>query len=170
MRKHFVRITGLLVLLSLLAFMTAHKFYVSVTQIEYSGQEEAMQITSRIFIDDMELLLKERYGIVAGLATPEEAGAVDSYLEKYLRDKFVLRINGQETEVTFLGKRFDNDILVCYMEVPEVPLATLSSLEVQNDLLTELFEDQKNIVHVRIGDQKRSFVLFRENNKGMLNL
>lgn len=170
MMKRFLKKIGPLLLLPMLAFITAHKFYVSVTQIDYSEKEAALQVTSRIFIDDMELLLKERYGIVAGLATADESQAVDEYLEKYLRSKFVLRVNGQEAAFTFLGKRFDNDILVCYMEIPEVPLATLSSLEVQNELLTELFEDQKNIVHMRIGDQKRSFVLFRENNKGMLNL
>jgi len=34
----------------------------------------------------------------------------------------------------------------------------------------DLFEEQKNILHFKIKDQKKSFVLIRENNKGMLNL
>ena len=45
----------------------------------------------------------------------------------------------------------------------------MKSIEVENDLLTEFFEEQQNVVHLRIGDTKKSFILVRENNKGMLN-
>ena len=34
----------------------AHKFYVSVTNINYSEKTDALQITSRIFVDDLEAL------------------------------------------------------------------------------------------------------------------
>jgi hypothetical protein len=54
--------------------------------------------------------------------------------------------------------------------VPGVVRETLGSVEIQSEVLTDLFEDQKNIVHLTVGDQKRSFVLVRDNNKGMLNL
>ena len=49
----------------LLSFASTHKFYVSVTNVVYSEKEDALQITSRIFIDDLEKLLEERYGIKA---------------------------------------------------------------------------------------------------------
>ena len=43
-------------------------------------------------------------------------------------------------------------------------------MSVQNEILTDLFDEQKNIVHVKWKENKKSFVLIRENNKGMLNL
>ena len=41
-----------MVLFLMVSFATAHKFYVSVTNINYSEDDAAFQITSRIFIDD----------------------------------------------------------------------------------------------------------------------
>ena len=47
-----------LLVLPLLAFSVAHKFYVSVTNINYSEKDDAFQVTTRIFIDDLEEVLK----------------------------------------------------------------------------------------------------------------
>ncbi len=157
-------------LLPLFSFMAAHKFYVSVTQVNYSAEAEAIQITSRLFIDDFENVLTMRYGDTLHLATKDEAADADTNIEKYLRTKFVLRVNGRETAYRFLGKRYDNDIMVCYLEVPAIPPGSIKSIEIQNEILTDLFEEQKNIVHLLINDTRKSFVLVRENNKAMLNL
>ena len=165
----FLRKAMLLLLFPLVAFSGMHKFYLSVTQVNYSQEEESFQITSRIFIDDFDAVLQERYGVVAELATPSESGLADVYIEKYFRSKFVLRINGKATAYTYLGKQYDNDMLVCYFELSGIPLDSISSIEVQNEILTDMFDEQKNIVHVVIKDLKRSFVLLKENNKGMLN-
>ena len=47
---------GLVVILiiPLFAFSSLHKYYVSVTKIDYIKETGAVQITSRIFIDDFE--------------------------------------------------------------------------------------------------------------------
>ena len=37
-----------------LSSFSAHKFYVSVTQIDYVPSKKRVEITSRIFIDDLE--------------------------------------------------------------------------------------------------------------------
>lgn len=161
---------GLILLLPLMAFTTAHKFYVSVTNIAHSEKDQALQITTRLFTDDMDALLKERYDLEAALGTKKESPLADAYLEKYIRAKFGLEINGKPHSFKFLGKRFDTDVMVCYLEVPGISLDTLQSVQVQNEVLTDLFEDQQNLVHIRIKDIKKSFVLVRENNKGMLNL
>ncbi len=159
-----------LLVLPLLAFSTAHKFYVSVTNINYSEKDDAFQITTRIFIDDLEDVLKERYGVEGRLATDNESKMANEYLEKYLRTKFVVRLNGQQVTYDFLGKKYDDDVVICYIEVPKVGLETLKTLEFENEILTDLFDEQKNIVHVKWQGNKRSFVLIKSNPKGMLNL
>lgn len=160
----------LLLLLPMLAFTGVHKFYISVTQVTYSEKDESLQVTSRIFIDDMEKVLETRYAEQPLLATEHELETADALIEKYLRARFVVKVNGTVSPYVFLGKRYDGDILMCYMEVPNVARETLASVEIQSEVLTDMFEDQKNIVHLTIGDQKQSFVLVRDNNKGMLNL
>ena len=73
-------------------------------------------------------------------------------------------------DFTFLAKKYDNDVMVCYLEVPDVELSQTKSIQVQNEILTDLFDEQQNVVHFKINGNKKSFVLIKENNKGMLNL
>jgi hypothetical protein len=148
----------------------AHKFYVSVTNVEYSESESAIQIISRIFIDDMEEVLQARYDFKAGLATEGESPMSDSYLKKYFNSKFKVFLNAKNMNVTFLGRRYDNDLVVCYLEVTEVSASELKSVEIENTLLTDIFEEQRNLVHFKIMGVKKSVVLTTDNTKGLLNL
>ncbi len=169
MRKKF-SLWLLLLAMPLLAFTAAHKFYLSVTNVDYSEKEQSLQIISRIFIDDMEAVLEARYEVDPALATEAESPEADAYIERYLRAKFNVSVNGQRQEYRFLGKRYDKDLLVCYLEVSGVPQSSLKSVEIDNSVLTDLFEEQRNLVHFNILGNKKSLVLTSEGTKGMLNL
>lgn len=160
----------LLLVIPLFAFSVMHKFYVSVTNIQYSEKDNSLQITSRIFIDDLENVLEERYGVEMNLATMKESEEANFYIEKYMRSKLVISADGTTKDFVFLGKKYDNDLIICYLEVEDIDLPKRETLAVENDILTDLFDEQQNIVHFRINGEKKSFVLVKENNKGMLNL
>ena len=168
--KKIIILTGLWVAFLLSSFTGIHKFYVSVTNVAYSEEEASLQIISRIFIDDLEEALKTRYEVETHLATPDESGQAEAYIERYFNSKFTVFVNGSPVEYTFLGKRYDNDLIICYIEVTGVGKEELESVGIQNEILTDSFEEQKNLVHFNILGKKKSFVLVRENNKGMLNL
>ncbi|MEZ2415931.1 DUF6702 family protein [Muriicola sp. E247] len=157
------------IIIPLLIAFGVHKFYVSVTQVEYYAPEEAIQITSRVFIDDLEKALLERYDVQTFLATSKEVKETDGIVERYLMAKFVVRINGSKVEYKYLGKKTDSDLMILFLEIPGISLDKLKSIEIQNELLMDVFEEQKNILHFKIGDRKKSYVLIRESNKGMLN-
>ncbi|MDT0608610.1 DUF6702 family protein [Croceitalea rosinachiae] len=167
MKKKFFFL--LIIVLPLLSF-TAHKFYVSVTNINYSEKDDALQITTRIFIDDFEAVLLERYGISALLATDEEAAIAQDYMIKYLKSKFLVLLNDKQVVFNYIGKKYDNDVVICYLEVANIGFDELKSIEIQNEILTDMYEEQKNLVHIKYKGKKKSFVLIKENNKGMLNL
>ncbi len=158
-----------LVVLPLLSFTAMHKFYVSVSSVNYSKKEKALQVTSRIFIDDFEALLNERYGLVTELATAKEDKSVDEYVAKYLKSKMSFWVDDKEVAFTFLGKEYDDDVMVCYLEITNIDLAIVKKLKIENRILFDLYEEQQNIVHFKINGKKKSFVLIPENDKGMLN-
>ena len=167
MKKIFFLI---LLVIALLFSFAPHKFYVSVTNVNYSEKDDALQITTRIFIDDLEAVLLERYGIDAQLATEDEAKIAEDYIVKYLKTKFLVRLNKEQANFNYIGKKYDNDLVIFYLEVPEIGFDILKSIEIQNEVLTDLYEEQKNLVHIKYQGKKKSFVLIKENNKGMLNL
>ena len=67
-----------ILIIPLFAFSSLHKYYVSVTKIDYIKETQAIQITSRIFIDDFEKLLR----IPAPRSAQPLFGAGSSYCHK----------------------------------------------------------------------------------------
>ncbi|WP_019671317.1 DUF6702 family protein [Eudoraea adriatica] len=169
-KTRLIRSGLLLLVIPLFAFSIMHKFYVSVTNIQYSEKDNSLQITSRIFIDDLENALEERYGVEMNLATEKESDEANFYIEKYMRSKLVISADGTNKAFVFLGKKYDNDLVICYLEIEDIDLPEHKTLAVENDILTDMFDEQQNIVHFKINGKKKSFILVKENNKGMLNL
>ncbi|MFD0862663.1 DUF6702 family protein [Sungkyunkwania multivorans] len=156
-----------LFLVPLLAFTSLHKYYVSTTQIKHSEKDEALQVITRVFIDDMERLLEMRYDIKAKLATEDESPMADNYLKKYFLQKMSFKINGKEASIDFLGKEYEDDMIKCYIEVPNVK--GIKSIEVVNEILFDAFEEQQNIVHFKLQGKRKSFILIKDNDKALLN-
>ncbi|NNK87912.1 MAG: peptidase E [Flavobacteriaceae bacterium] len=144
-----------------------HKFYVSVTQIEYVAEQEAVQIISRIFIDDFERMLQERYDDSIVLGMEDESPIADLYTERYIKEKLTIQIDAEPMELTFIGKEYEDDIMFVYLEI--LGVNNISSMEIGNEVLFDLFDDQQNIIRTSVKGKKKSIILIKENAKGVLN-
>lgn len=157
----------LLVAISLMSFSIAHKYYVSVTDIEYVKELESVQISSRVFIDDFEKMLRERYDENITLDIGKDESHIDVYINRYLKNKFKVKINNQEQEFEFLGKEYEDDLVYFYLEITGV--SEVNTFEIVNQVLFDVFEDQQNLVKTKINSKNKSFILISRNDKGVLN-
>lgn len=160
--------TLLIVSISLMfsGFSLYHEFYVSLSEIRYNSGSERMEISLRIFPDDMDRALEEHYGIKTSLLTELEHTSADSLLEIYLQDLFNLEVDGSLLPLSYLGKEAESDVMWCYME--SEPLEKPAKIEVYNSILTEVFEDQVNIIQVYVDKWNRGLLLKREEPRGSL--
>jgi hypothetical protein len=156
----------LFVIIPLMAF-AVHKYYISLTKIDFIENEKMVQITMRFFINDIENTLENRYGIKLELDTENENIKVNVYLEKYIASKFKVIINENVKTLTFIGKEYENDVIYFYLEIPDIE--TIKKIEVQNKMLFEEFPEQENYVKFNINQSNKTFVLRKENDKEMLN-
>lgn len=154
-------------LFALFSFSAVHKYYVSITQIEYVEDKQSVQIISRIFVDDIEKLVRQRYDKNITLNDGQDEVIIDGYVKKYLSEKIYISINGTPSILKFIGKEYDDDIMRCYLEIENV--ASIKSFEIQNKVLFDIFEEQKNIVRNNINGKNKTFVLIPQKDKGMLN-
>tara|TARA_R100000935_G_C2810388_1_gene154696 strand:+ start:737 stop:1198 length:462 start_codon:yes stop_codon:yes gene_type:complete len=150
-----------------MSFSAAHKFYVSVTEIEYNEKAESLQIISRVFIDDMEDLLQTRYDENIRLGKKTESTSVPKYLNKYLNEKIEVKIDGKLYEMKYLGKEYEDDMLLLYIEIPEV--SSFQKIEIKNAILTDMFSEQKNLVHVNYKGSTKSLILNKVKQEDVLN-
>jgi len=157
----------IMMFLLMTSFTLIHKFFVSVTEVELNKEEKSVQIITRLFIDDIEEVLEKRYNISKlYLGEEKENPLVDQYLTEYLTQKMSFVINGREVELTFIGKEYEDDLMICYLEIQKI--RSIKTIELKNEVLMDVFEEQQNIVHVKIEDERKSVILERQREQGML--
>ena len=149
------------------ALYAKHEYYVSVTTIEYSQKNQSLQIISQIFIDDFEKLLRQRYDESITLDPDNEPQSINAYMKRYLEDKLKVRVNGSDMKFNFIGKEYKDDITYCYLEIEHV--SKIESVIVINQILFDVFEDQQNIVRLKLLEKNKSFLLVPERDSCVLN-
>lgn len=156
----------MLLLLPLLSF-SLHKEYYSLTKIEYNKKEGSLQITMKLFTDDMELVLNKHYDKVLEIGTRFEKENSDKYIESYLKQNFDIVIDGVLLDYHYLGKEFEKDALFVYLEIKDIK--TIHQIEIRAAQLIEEFPEQENIIKVNINKQRKSLFLTKRNDKALLN-
>jgi hypothetical protein len=142
---------------------TIHKYYVSMTEIKYVEEKKEIQITMRFFIDDFEKVLGDQFKKPFALATEKELKDADKFINFYLQQNFRLIINEKALKLHFLGKEYENDVVYLYAEVTDVQ--SIQSIEIQNRMLFEGFEDQQNYIKLNMNSQKKTFILTKQIDK-----
>ncbi|MEN8227942.1 MAG: DUF6702 family protein [Bacteroidota bacterium] len=145
-----------------------HEFYVSLTEVRYNSRSGRVEVSIRVFPDDLDRALLEKHGIHTQLASELEAPEADSLLKVYLLDHFSLEINGQFLELEYLGKEPEADAIWCYLESETV--SEPKSYRIHNSILTMSFEDQVNIVQVYQGEWNRGLMFNRDQHNGQLSV
>ncbi|WP_163514033.1 DUF6702 family protein [Gelidibacter japonicus] len=163
---NIIKIFVLVLVFPLLLSVNAHKFYVSVTEVAYVNEKKSVQIITRIFIDDLENALRQRYSKHLTFAPENEAEEVEFYLERYLKDKISIQINDKIVAFKYVGREYDNDIVFCYLEITDVK--EIKSFQISNKVLFESFDDQQNIVKLKINDQNKSVILINQSDNVLL--
>jgi len=152
---------------SLFPIQKDHKFYVSTTTMVYKEELKLIQITSQLFIDDVETLLREAQKKIT-LAPDSDPKQIDLLLEAALKRDFRIQIDQLEVAINYLGREYKNEILQCYFEI-SVP-ENAQQLRVQNAMLFTLFEEQQNIIHYKSKEGRKSTLLHREKQSEVFSL
>ena len=154
-----------LILIIVWAFIT-HDIHVSKSEVEYNEAAQAIQISTHIFIDDLELDIYNHLGASnLKIGTEKEADSADYHIYQYLQDYLIFNVNEKPVSYNFVGKELSEDLLAIwvYLEIPEI--GGIDSITIQYDVLMELYDDQKNIMSLRTPMDGKSFYLFHSKHK-----
>ena len=124
-----------------------HPIHLSVTEINYSEKDKALQITSRLFIDDLELSIRaQRKEPELDIMEPKNGLTTQQLVINYLTEHFKVKLDGKLCKLAFLGVEKEDLSLICYIEIANVK--KIKTLEVFHDSIMATHEDQSNLVHV----------------------
>ena len=147
----------LILFLGLLTSFTLHKFYVSVTEISYNQKAEQLEISLKVFNDDWQNALDHRLGQPVLLGSKNEYPKIDSLVKSYLFDGFAINVNEQNKRLQIIGSEIEGEATWIYMYVDDVK--NVKSIEIKNKLLTEMFDEQRNVVQLNFGGNNKSALL-----------
>jgi hypothetical protein len=136
-----------------------HPMHISVTHVDFNADTGSFEITHKIFIDDFESALKLYNNKDFKLGTEKEIPDADKYIQEYMAQQFGVKVNGKTVLGEYLGREMDLEAIWIYHEIKNVSEA--EAIEIKNAILLDLYDDQKNILHIKYKNQKQSF-LFRQ--------
>jgi hypothetical protein len=163
MKKNLTRFILPLILVVLLSSFAWHKFYVSVTQIDYVPNKKRIEITHRIFIDDLEKALEKKYKKKVYLTSTKESSDAETLIKNYLKENIKISINKKPQEIVYLAREVEGDVLIFYTKI--AISKKINTFEIFNSLLIDIYKEQQNIVHVNINGNKNSFLFTNSETK-----
>lgn len=117
-------------------------------------------------MDDLNDAVSKAYKKSTNIGTEKEKPEDITLLKKYLNDNFKLTVNGKSKAYTYLSREVESNVVICYLSVKEV--AKVSSLQVDNSILTEVYSEQQNIIQFNNNGKKQNLLLSSSITKGML--
>ncbi|MDM1047599.1 DUF6702 family protein [Sphingobacterium hotanense] len=144
----------LLILCLITISVFAHPFYVSISTVDFNSKNKRIEISCRIFYDDLEVALKNQLKQKIDVINPKNKTVADSAISKYIQDNFNLKVNGQFKKLKFVGYEVEEDVAWCYFETPQT--SPVSTIIITNQLLYQDFKSQSNILHVTVDGKRQS--------------
>ncbi|MBO9151072.1 DUF6702 family protein [Chitinophaga sp. GCM10012297] len=135
-------------------FGAVHPFYMSVTEIRYNQPRKSLEVSCRIFTDDLENALKKYNKTSLDIIKPKDRPSVDTMIARYLRQHLALSADGKKLPLQYLGYQISEDAVWCFLE--HAPMAPFKHLDIQNDVLYAEHDTQGHMIHLIVNDQRKS--------------
>lgn len=145
----------------------AHPFYVSVVEVEHNAKDKALEVSCKIFVDDMEAVLKQNFKTAVDLSNASQETRNSQMLKEYITRNLLFTADGKPAKLSFIGFEKEKESIYCYFEVPNLP--TLKKLELNNSLLHDYKQEQINIMHITVNGDRKSYKLDFPNTKAVFN-
>lgn len=145
-----------LVLFIGLSSFNVHKFYVSIYQVDFVPEKKRVEITARIFMDDLNLALEKEFKTKIQLGEKTESSQDVQFLQKYLMKHLKISIDEKEKNIQFLSKEIENNVVIIYLKIVDVK--KINSFRIYNNALLELYSDQQNIIQTKFYNKKRNYI------------
>ncbi len=123
-----------------------HPFHVAVCEIEHDEKKKVLQVSNRVFLDDLEETLNKVYNVRLDVMNPKNYQLRDSLIQHYITSRLIITVDGKQKKRKYLGHEIEDDALWCYIEYYGVKKMT--RLSVTNTIFFEMYNDQNILVHV----------------------
>lgn len=133
---------------------TPHPFYIAITEINHNAKNKALEISCKMFAEDLEQTLKKNYKTELDLSSAKDKAVLDKLIPDYINRHFSISVDGKPARMNFVGYEEDKEAAYCYFQVDNVP--SVKKVDISNSLLYDFNQEQINIIHVVVNGKRQS--------------
>jgi hypothetical protein len=155
-------ISCLLIFFLIQVVSSAHPLKMAYTSVRYDAVKKVFEITHRVFQDDFENTLGEKYHYSGGDVFINQKNQItQKVVNEFFRKNFSIMFNKTTVNLKLVKTEQKNQMgIIVYYETEKVDLSKINSIQVYNFIMMESFKEQVNMFHLNINDEIKRTVKF----------
>jgi len=137
-----------------LSFAPPHPYFLSMTEIKYNAGTSSLEVSVKVFTNDMEEAMRKAYNTEVNLFKPKNQDMENRLVSDYVRKNVLIAVNGKPVAMQMVGYEKEEDAVWVFLESGRVEKPT--KMEVDDKLLYASFPAQINMVSVEVGSNRQS--------------
>jgi len=131
-----------------------HPFYIAVTEVNHNAKEKSLEISCKIFAEDLEETLKKDYKTAVNLSAEKQQAVNDKLIADYIPRHLLIVTDGKPVKLNYVGFEKQAEAVYCYFEVGNVTVP--KKIDFTNTILQDFTDKQINIIHMIVGGNRKS--------------
>ena len=144
---------GLFIVLAFGFHSLKHPFYISVIDIKHDAKQHTLNISVKLFTNDIEEALKKTTSKSIDLLNPKNKAEMEIELMNYIKKRLSILVNNKATSIDFIGFEREEDAIWAYLEVKKVAIP--KNIIINTKLLYDFLPQQSNIIHAEVNGAKK---------------
>lgn len=135
----------------------AHPFFMSVIDINHNPKDATLEISVRIFSDDLEKTLQQYSKQKINILSRNDKAIVEKSLLAYMTEHLKLTVNGKPVFFSLVGYEQQMESTWCYFEIEKQPV--VNQVAIDCSMLYDYETNQINIIHVKSKGVQKTYKL-----------
>lgn len=146
--------------IGLTSFGLKHPYYVGVTEIRVDSKQKNINVSCKLFVDDLQTALHTIYHKQVDLSKkdPVTSGLIQDYIKKRL----IITFGKKVTSLNYVGYEIEEEAAWIFFEA-KLPSKD-KKVFVVNTLLYDQLEAQTNFIHCYYDEVRKSYKLVNPDN------
>ena len=122
--------------------------------IEHNAKEKTLEISCRIFTNDLETTLRKSNKGFIDLINPRDKSAMNKLVNDYIQKHLSIQVDGKTVALQFLGYEQQEDAINSFFQVNNI--ASVKKISVTDNILYEYKSEQISLLHVTVNGNRKS--------------
>lgn len=147
-----------------------HPVHVSISNIEYVQEAKQFEISIKVFTDDFERAVAQKYGVDLKLGKTGELNGCEQYITGYITDHFDLLLNKESSKsnMVYSHKKMNEEAVWFFykMKINE----EIQTIKVINSIHNDIYRDQTNLLIFKCENIEQGYQLDYDDTEVLIKL